>query len=84
MNENNNITMRAKLKVEQITSVEGYDKIDFKVAYGKIGDNQIDEDNTYSKFTPTASASFTITNPELIGKFRAGQKFYVDFTPVIG
>lgn len=39
-----------------------------------------DEDNTFAKFTPQATASFVILNPELLGKFTAGTKFYVDFT----
>jgi hypothetical protein len=39
-----------------------------------------DEDNTYAKFSPSASLSITITNPALLGKFTAGEKYYVDFT----
>jgi C1A family cysteine protease len=41
-----------------------------------------DEDNTFAKFTPTATLSLQITNTELIGKYKMGDKFYVDFTPV--
>ena len=40
-----------------------------------------DENNTFAKWTPNAIASFTITNPDLHGKFAAGDTFYVDFTP---
>ena len=39
------------------------------------------EDNTFSKFTPSASLSLTVNNPDLIGHFNPGEKFYVDFTP---
>ena len=38
------------------------------------------EDNTFARWTPSGGATLTITNPALIGKFKAGQKFYVDFT----
>ncbi|MCS6244661.1 MAG: hypothetical protein H2172_12480 [Opitutus sp.] len=41
-----------------------------------------DEDNTYAKFSPCAELKLTIANPALIGKFQAGQVFYVDFTEV--
>ena len=42
-----------------------------------------DEDNTYAKFSPMAELKLMIANPALIGKFQAGQTFYVDFTEVI-
>lgn len=32
-------------------------------------------------FSPSVSLEITIANPALRGKFKAGQKFYVDFTP---
>ena len=41
-----------------------------------------DEDNTYSKFTPMAHFNITIQNPELVGHYHLGEKYYVDFTPV--
>ena len=40
-----------------------------------------DEDNTYAKFSPTASVEITIANPELIGKLSPGEFYYVDFSP---
>jgi hypothetical protein len=40
-----------------------------------------DEDNTYAKFSPSASLSLTVCNPALIGQFEVGEKYYVDFTP---
>ncbi len=41
-----------------------------------------DEDNTYAKFSPSASCEIAVANPELIGKFNPGEFYYVDFTPV--
>ncbi len=41
-----------------------------------------DEDNTFAKFSPSVSLDITIANPALFGKFKAGEKFYVDFTPI--
>lgn len=40
-----------------------------------------DEDNTFAKFSPSASFDIQIANPALIGKFAVGDTFYVDFTP---
>lgn len=41
----------------------------------------LDDDNTFARWSPQADFRITITNPELWDKFRAGDKFYVDFTP---
>lgn len=40
----------------------------------------LDEDNTYAKMSPGAALSINIANPALWGKFKHGDKFYVDFT----
>ena len=40
-----------------------------------------DDDNSYARWSPSASCSIYIANPALFGKFERGQKFYVDFTP---
>lgn len=69
--------MRAKLKIESVLSMEYIDQLKFRASY-----SDTKEDNTYSKATPTAELTMTVTNPDLIGKFRAGQSFYVDFTPI--
>lgn len=69
-------TMRAKLRVASVEKFEGQDRLKLEaVTNGSV------EDNTFAKFTPSASLTMTITNPDLIGKFEPGQKFYVDFTP---
>lgn len=42
--------------------------------------NGMDEDNTFAMYSPSANLSINIANPALFGQFKAGQKFYVDFT----
>lgn len=44
-------------------------------------DSEFDEDNTYARMSPGASLSINIANPALWGKFKHGDKFYLDFTP---
>ena len=50
------------------------------VAASKYTEDGNDEDNTYAKFTPSANLSITITNPALFGRFKVGEKYYVDLT----
>lgn len=74
--------MRAKLKLISVTSGENYDVLNFS-AVGKSGaypEDGSDEDNTYARFSPQARLEITIANPDLIGKFKAGEKYYVDFS----
>lgn len=49
-----------------------------KNGYDKTG---LDEDNNYAKWSPGASLTINVANPALWGKFKHGDKFYVDFTP---
>lgn len=45
-----------------------------------FGPNGESEDNTYARYSPSGELKLTITNPELFGKFKPGQKFYLNFT----
>lgn len=77
--------MRAKFVVSSVTKHEGgnetvaFNAVAKSSAYPEDGS---DEDNTFAKWSPSASCSIYIANPALHGKYAAGQKFYVDFTPV--
>lgn len=80
-------SMRAKLKVTNVTkgpdNFEPYERLNFSAVYkdGAYPADGSDEDNTFSKFTPQADLSMVIQNPALLGKFKPGDTFYVDFTP---
>lgn len=76
--------MRAKM---QVTKVEKYGEpvTSVSLALSAVTTKPFDtdgnsEDNTFSKWTPTASLGMSITNPALFDTFEVGQKFYVDFT----
>lgn len=75
--------MRAKLKVSEVTLGENCDIVKMRAVCkdGAYPADGYDEDNTFAKFSPTAELSIQICNPALLGKFRPGQKVYVDFTP---
>jgi hypothetical protein len=80
--------MRAKMQVgmvmEHFYGVDGAKSGETlmmnAVAASKYPDDGSDEDNTYAKFSPGAHLSINIANPALYGKFKFGEKYYVDFT----
>lgn len=80
--------MRAKMRVVDIKSYTNdnneitQQNLTF-TAVGKSGaypDDGMDENNTFSRFTPNAELSMSIMNPALFGKFEVGEEFYLDFS----
>ena len=79
-----NTTMRAKFVVTGVTKHEGgSETVNFSAVCksGGYPADGSDEDNTFAKFSPSASCSIQIANPALYGSFEPGQKFYADFIP---
>lgn len=75
-------TMRAKLQIASVEQFPTNERLNFHaVAAKSYPADGSDEDNTYAKFSPSATLQISITNPALLGKFKAGEKYYVDFTP---
>lgn len=75
--------MRAKFVITGVTKGETTEKVNF-AAVSKSGGypaDGSDEDNTFAKWSPSASCEIMIANPALHDKYKVGQKFYVDFTP---
>lgn len=82
--------MRAKLRVgsvfpyrdpesgETISETVNFHGVAKSGAYPADGS---DEDNTFAKFSPSASFQILVANPALFGGFEPGDTFYVDFTP---
>ncbi len=75
--------MRAKMVINRVEHYEGSDKLYFSAVCPNNFDSEgLDEDNTYAKYTPSADLQMLITNPALLGKFKASEVFYIDFTKV--
>ena len=80
--------MRAKIQLESITlrgetsSKQEQLKFHGVCKPGGYPNDGRDEDNTFALWSPSIALEMTITNPELHGKFKPNQKFYIDFTPV--
>lgn len=68
--------MRAKMKV---TKIEKYEYGNEVLSFTAVTDGS-PEDNSYSKFTPAGELKLTVNNPDLLGKFTPGEKYYLDFT----
>lgn len=78
-------SMRAKMKILSVKMHETSDVLEL-AAVGPKGPypaDGSDEDNTYAKYSPSATLNICIANPALLGKFRPGETYYVDFTPVL-
>jgi hypothetical protein len=88
-------TMRAKMQVGMVQEHMGWvdptsgakpEKVSetlnmHAVCKPTYADSEFDEDNTYARMSPGAALSIHIANPDLWGKFKVGDKFYVDFSP---
>lgn len=80
-------SMRAKMyitQVEKFGEPATQERVHFAAVAKKegYGNDGLDEDNTYAKFSPSGDLHLTIANPALLGVYQPGQKFYLDFTPV--
>lgn len=76
--------MRAKLVISKIEQTTHSDTLHFGAVCAKsYPADGSDEDNTYAKFSPSAELKISITNPALVGQFKAGEAYYVDFTKVV-
>lgn len=83
-------TMRAKMAIQSVTvnpdwqdSTKTNSETITMASVCKDGaypSDGTDEDNTYARWSPSGHLTLTIANPNLWGKFKQGQKFYVDFT----
>lgn len=74
--------MRAKMRITSITQHENCEVLTFNAVAKSTSypEDGIDEDNTYAKFSPSGELKLTVANPALIGKFKPGEKYYLDFT----
>lgn len=67
--------MRAKMRIDSVTLNGWSEEIKLQAVCGTSK-----EDNSYSEATPSGELRLTISNKALHGKFKPGQKFYLDFT----
>jgi hypothetical protein len=75
--------MRAKMSVTDVEKSENHETVKFMAVCSDetFGENGESENNTFSRWTPAADLSMIVTNPNLFGKLKEGDEYYVDFTP---
>ena len=66
------------ISVEPFPYNAGEQHIKFDTEY----DPEDPEDTKFSQATPWGNLEFALSNPNLVGKFKVGDVFYVDLTPV--
>ena len=80
-------TMRAKMRVANVTprynaedkktqEVLQFSAVAKSSSYPEDGS---DEDNSFARWTPSASVDLVVANPALFDQFAVGDVFYVDF-----
>lgn len=75
--------MRAKVVLNRVEQYATSERLVFNPVPAKsYGADGADEDNTYAKFSPSGEFQLQVMNPNLLGQFKPGEKYYVDFTPV--
>ncbi|ODA67697.1 hypothetical protein A7A08_01732 [Methyloligella halotolerans] len=74
--------MRAKLVVKSVERVESGENIKMSAVSrdGSYPEDGSDEDNTFAKFSPSATFELFCANEALFGKLNPGDRYYVDFT----
>lgn len=74
--------MRAKMQIQKIEQHQTQEILTMNCVCktGGYGDDGLDEDNQFAKFSPSGSLTITVSNPALLGKFKPGEKYYLDFS----
>jgi len=74
--------MRAKMQVLSVNDQPGSTGLVLGAVYKKDGypEDGSDENNTFARWTPQANLNMVINNPDLVGTFKTGEEYYLDFT----
>lgn len=79
-------TMVAKF---QVTAVETWDgNAGQNVTMMAVTEKPFDkdgnsDDNSFARWTPSGELKMSITNPNLVGALKQGQKYYLNFTEAV-
>jgi len=72
------MNVRAKFTVESVTRYKWGEVLKMNA----IEYDGTDENASFSKFTPNGSFEMSITNKDIIGRYKADDDYYFDITPV--
>lgn len=77
--------MRAKLRANSVQQFKNGEEVTGEqLGFSAVGPSQYpadgsDENNSFAKWSPSASLSIYVANPRLFGVIKEGEEFYVDF-----
>lgn len=71
-------SLRLKLQVNSVLHTIGSEQLELFAVYGQDGS----ANGSWSKATPVAKLTMTVTNPEAFGCFKPGDYVGVTMTPV--
>jgi len=78
--------IRAKLRAESVVNYESTvngEKSSEQICLRAVYSSDPNSENyAWSKFTPNAELTMTITNPSAWGHFEVGKEYYLDITQV--
>lgn len=81
------MNMRAKLRVSEVKQMDAEGKQMQVTMHAVVprdakpfGPQGESEDNTFARYTPSATLVMQINNPALIGAYKVDDVLYVDFT----
>jgi len=69
------MVVRAKMEVDFVKKFTWGEEVAFSCRY-----SDTPEDNSFAQATPSGNMSITVSNPAVLGFFKPGDKFYLDFT----
>lgn len=75
--------LRCKMRVAEVSHVKdssGKTESERLILVAVYGDTE--ENKQWSKWTPNANFTLTISNPDAIGKVSSGHEYFVDLIPV--
>lgn len=77
------MSMVAKFRVTKTEKVaENCETLEMSAVTSKPFDpDGKSDDNDFARWTPCGNLTMSITNPNLIGKLKVGEAFYLNFTP---
>ena len=75
---------RLKMKVERVSPTvdkDGNTQNEFIYLNAAYSDNPESTNALWSKWTPSGSLQYNVSNPNLFGKIKAGEYFFVELIP---
>lgn len=76
------MSVKAKFKCQSISGDENNKNIQMNavIGYDEKGVRS-DENESWSKYTPSGSLQINITNPDAFNQFEIGKEYYLTFDP---